>query len=477
MGRGDLEDYTAYPKFQRAMIRLGWLSSYSRQIILVRHLLRTLDDFDVVSELTFGEQETLLDVFRVSITTLSGVNAKTKQFSAPYVPHDRPNTHFLAFARRRHIFETSIASGLPSIEIFGRNSGIIGFENSTVEAVEDELLIREIDGIAAGVSLATKSIADERAEVLAKTKLWGTANVLDWQSASHGLKSPFFLKPQWDFWVRWYAQIWDGTFRDWDLAIEVALIPDDVWEGEDALAKVAEVIREIEDRRRTAIAVPLVRNEVDTAFELDSEAPLSDEMLDFIKQRVGGALDTALKASGANVFDENCPEALAISQALRSTNPSAVAGLLNDASLMFQTNLGDRYPPNEGSLIALQVAAFTGAEEICETDEVARARCLRASQLYLRENAQPVDPKELEEFTKEIAREAEGEAKEIIENDGRAIASGKRVGRFVRARFANYASTIVQWIDKAKKGDARVSWLWKKVRELMDMFGDPPDGV
>ncbi len=84
---------------------------------------------------------------------------------------------------------------------------------------------------------------------------------------------------------------------------------------------------------------------------------------------------------------------------------------------MFQRNLGDRYP-EDGALSYLQGAAFLSAEEICETDEVARKRCLRAAKLDLRENAEPIDPTEMRDFTTEIAKEASGEAKDIIETDG-----------------------------------------------------------
>ncbi|WP_299651747.1 hypothetical protein [uncultured Tateyamaria sp.] len=50
--------------------------------------------------------------------------------------------------------------------------------------------------------------------------------------------------------------MWNGTFRDWDLAVEVAKIPNDVWEGENAVAKVAEAIREIKADLNTKDALP-----------------------------------------------------------------------------------------------------------------------------------------------------------------------------------------------------------------------------
>jgi len=53
----------------------------------------------------------------------------------------------------------------------------------------------------------------------------------------------------WSFWRDWYIAMWDGTFEDWDLAHEVAKIENEVWEGEDALAKVAGEIGRIETRR------------------------------------------------------------------------------------------------------------------------------------------------------------------------------------------------------------------------------------
>ncbi len=60
----------------------------------------------------------------------------------------------------------------------------------------------------------------------------------------------------------WYAQMWDGTFRDWDLAIEVATLPDELWEGEDALAKVAEAIRGIEAKRDLLDQITALKGEV-----------------------------------------------------------------------------------------------------------------------------------------------------------------------------------------------------------------------
>ena len=54
----------------------------------------------------------------------------------------------------------------------------------------------------------------------------------------------------WGFWHDWYLAMWEGTFRDWDLATEVAKIPEDVWErGAEAVAGAIKIIgrrRELE---------------------------------------------------------------------------------------------------------------------------------------------------------------------------------------------------------------------------------------
>jgi hypothetical protein len=54
----------------------------------------------------------------------------------------------------------------------------------------------------------------------------------------------------WDFWHDWYLAMWEGRFTDWDLAIEVAQIPDDVWkDGVQAVAVEIEKLRARQDVR------------------------------------------------------------------------------------------------------------------------------------------------------------------------------------------------------------------------------------
>ncbi len=472
----DDEDYSEHPEFSDALRKLGWLSSYCRQVILTRHMLRTLQDGDVLEEMLWrGSDQTVLGWLRLAITVYSDQNKETKIFSAPYEPLDKPDTYHLAYFRKRRIFTQSEMSGLSSFEFHTSEGGGFGFDNSSTNASEDDRLIEEVNFVYQGVTNSTKAIGDERAKQLLLRGLWTESRVYDWLNYEKFFNEwrPKALRAT-DFWRRWMRSAYEGVLMDNKLQFEVANIDESIWQ--EGIEAVAAEIEKIEARLKTSVATPLVRNDADDAFVLDDEQQLETELLDYLKERVGGALSTALKASGNNGFDEECEEALAIARALESANPSAVAGLLNDASLMFQTNLGNRYP-EDGALIALQTAAFSAAEEICETDEIARKRCLRASKLYRRENPEAIDPEELKELTEALAAETKGEARAIIEEDSKAIASGQRVGNFIRARFANYSATIVLWIDKAKKSVARVEWLWKMVRKLMDYFTDTPPQV
>jgi hypothetical protein len=120
--------------------------------------------------------------------------------------------------------------------------------------------------------------------------------------------------PDWTFWRRWYAQMWEGTFRDWDLAIEVATLPDDLWEGEDALAKVAEAIRAIEARRALGPIITDLRDS-ETRVASESFVPLrghnnppeliDDPQLVTQVEIVWAALDTLEEEAKADAPDQS----------------------------------------------------------------------------------------------------------------------------------------------------------------------------
>lgn len=107
---------------------------------------------------------------------------------------------------------------------------------------------------------ATQTDSTFKAERLMQTAVWIGCPVPDAVFLNHGVfMQSLYCHPDWAFWADWYRGMWDGTFRDWDLATEVALIPDEIWEGEDALAKVAEAIREIEAKRALSSQIKAFR--------------------------------------------------------------------------------------------------------------------------------------------------------------------------------------------------------------------------
>lgn len=239
------EQPTAVEQFEDALRKLGWLSAYSRQVLIARHLLRSLAAISHPDEIPGNfPADFALDLFRCSITILAGVNRETQQFSSPYYPPDRPNTHYLAYKRKERIFSASIASGMPEIHFHLRSDGGFGFENSTEVSVEDRLLSSEISAVATNVGLATKVLADQRVEALRNEKLWRDVTSED-QTDAHRF---FDNWHEWAgtngaFWREWYQGFLDGKPLDWELQRNVALIDDAIWEA--GLEAVADEINRI----------------------------------------------------------------------------------------------------------------------------------------------------------------------------------------------------------------------------------------
>lgn len=242
------EQPTSTKEFAGALRKLGWLSSYSRQVLIARHLLRNLATISYPEDIP-GDipNDFPLDLFRCSITILTGVNREVRKFSSPYDFRKQPDTHHLAYNRKARIFSVSIASGMPEVHFHtGLNDGF-GFENSTEVSLEDGLLSFEIRAVSRNVSLFKKALGDQRAEALRNEKLWrGLA------SEEQATATNFFDNwHQWSgkngaFWREWYQGFLDGKPLDWELQRRVALIDDPIWEaGPKAVAEEIEKIRVI----------------------------------------------------------------------------------------------------------------------------------------------------------------------------------------------------------------------------------------
>ena len=74
----------------------------------------------------------------------------------------------------------------------------------------------------------------------------------------------------WGFWHDWYLAMWEGRFTDWDLAIEVAKIPNDVWgEGPEAVA--AEIAK-IKARRALESEIASLKAQLRRAHAVEAPA-------------------------------------------------------------------------------------------------------------------------------------------------------------------------------------------------------------
>ncbi len=178
---------------------------------------------------------------------------------------------------------------------------------------------------------------------------------------------------QWSFWHRWYGEMWVGDFTDWDLAIEVAKIPDEVWEGDDALANVAQAIREIEARRAHDVArinETLVLDEDSQKHRAEHPEPANPERLRRHLLRVEEALDDILALGGGNGVTANTVEFRIIKRLVRkySDDPERVAFDLTDVnkSIRRQIKVGE-YADDE-PLRLLQAANTACVAFVCDSD-------------------------------------------------------------------------------------------------------------
>ncbi|MEO0767220.1 MAG: hypothetical protein AAFY75_14490 [Pseudomonadota bacterium] len=176
--------------------------------------------------------------------------------------------------------------------------------NSTSYSVLDsaDLEIQERTHSAA-VAAASKD-GKQTSDILIRAPIWGDTPIPKTVSVNHAAFLDYLgSDPDWAFFRRWYAQMWDGTFEDWDLAIEVATLDPDLWEGEDALARVAEAIREIEARQLVE-RLPQVEEVFKTEAGLyDVRGTISEpcKLLDSVCDRVRFAFDLAVQSNACDL--------------------------------------------------------------------------------------------------------------------------------------------------------------------------------
>jgi hypothetical protein len=173
----------------------------------------------------------------------------------------------------------------------------------------------------------------------------------------------------WGFWHDWYLAMWEGRFTDWDLAIGVAKIPDNVWkEGAEAVAA------EIDKIRTKLLGAALPQAEI-VEFNPQtlrfSARPITVEKPDLIGatlQQVEDSLEDVL-ASPSNGLSSTSREVRVIERTIRKygNNPQQIEmGFVSaHAGLTRQIVVAD-LPASEENL-ALQAALEEGAIAIRAT--------------------------------------------------------------------------------------------------------------
>jgi len=324
----------------------------------------------------------------------------------------------------------------------------------------------------AGFCADAAALEKDRPELVFRLRLWPAEPMPEGLDAPLARLTAFWeAEPAtWGFWRDWYQGMLDGRPMDWALQTRIALIPDEDWQK--GPAHVAGIIRTLRVNRQTEVAPPLVRDEDAGVFRVASENEVSDGTLSFARDRIALALENAL-ARGANGLTEEAYETITIRTALERhpDNASILATSFYDACLSLQKNIGDSYP-EDTSLINLKNALYATSEEICEQSDEARQRCYRLAKLAPPAPVTPGVAEDAQTIAEAVAPEADAAAQEIIRDDAETIARGGIVPKWVRARFTNYVTTITIWMDRAKKADGRLSWLVKRVGELMDWWND-----
>ncbi len=206
-------------------------------------------------------------------------------------------------------------------------------------------------------------------------------------------------EPDWTFWRRWYLSMWDGTWTDWDLAHEVAKIENDVWEGEDALAKVAARIREIEAnllQARAPQAEQVLFDQTTQKFTVEPIDVAKPDLLGATLIQLEDALEDVL-ASASNGLQETAREVRVVRRVIEKhgNNPQQIEmGCVSaHAGLTRQIAAGE-LPPSEENL------AFQAALE--ET-----AVGIRATHSDVAENRKILTQQKISEISKKDREELE----------------------------------------------------------------------
>ena len=272
----------------------------------------------------------------------------------------------------------------------------------------------------------------------------------------------------WGFWRDWYLAMWEGRFTDWNLAIEVSKIPDDVWE--EGAEAVAIEIRAIERRLKTAVG-PQLRKTQNNKWDREDDETIAQEPFAFAVAQVEVALASALGTQMNNGLTETSPETLLIRGACGQYREqhSVVATSFWNACMSLQRNIGDLYP-DSAALIVLKNTLYTSVEEMCEQNEVVRTRIGKLAALEPKRMPTQDEKDDIAKVPGEMLGEMTDRAQKDLEDMVEIIVNTDKPPRIWRARLVNWITTIGSGMDKAQKADKRGQWLLGLANRISKWF-------
>ncbi|MEM9585614.1 MAG: hypothetical protein AAGA08_21115 [Pseudomonadota bacterium] len=304
-------------------------------------------------------------------------------------------------------------------------------------------------------------------------KLWHDAGMPDdVQRSWETIRSKLEQAPHdWSFWIEWYEAILNGTPLPWELTVRTALeITDAEWD--DGPTTVARRINEIQRDYKTSVTPRLVRLE-SGLWDVEQDAEVAAEPLEFAIAQVEIALTAALSANQGNGLKETSSETILIRMACGEFRafPSVVATSLWNACMGLQRNIGDVYP-DDASLIALQNTLFTSVDELCEQDPLIRGRVAKLAALETRRMPTFQEREDLLQVPEMVAEDLTAPALEQLSDAIEAVSSTEKPARIWRAKLVNWLNTLGRGLDAAQKNEKRASWLLKLARSISGWFFD-----
>lgn len=160
--------------------RLGWVSAYSRKVLLGRHFLRCLGPIGQTRSLgSQDDKQWFLELLRALFYSQQIGGDGHAAISSPCYPSNRPTTFSLAM-HSKQIIGTIVTDRTPPATLINdyRKKTEALLSKALIEDIElaDQLLLHEIQLTTKRTNLSTKSVVDDRCRQLLKTPLWQGSN-------------------------------------------------------------------------------------------------------------------------------------------------------------------------------------------------------------------------------------------------------------------------------------------------------------